>query len=105
MQQGLTEELYQHVHRYHGHPDFTPRERLAAEFAEQFAIDHRGIDDEMWDRMGAHFSDEELLDLTITCGFCVGIGRAFQVLDIARDFDVMWTREPTVERPATTGDE
>ena len=95
MQQGLTDELYEHVHRYHDHPDFTPRERLAAEFAEQFAIDHRGIDDAMWERMREEFSEEELLDLTITCGFCVGIGRAFQVLDIARDFDVLWSREPS----------
>lgn len=97
MQQGLTDELYQHVHRYHDHPDFTPRERLAAEFAEQFAIDHRGISDEMWARMRTLFSDVELLELTITCGFCVGIGRAFQVLDIARDFDVLWSREPKTE--------
>ena len=39
----------------------------------------------------------ELLELTITCGFCVGIGRAFQVLDIARDFDVLWSREPKAD--------
>ena len=97
MQQGLTDELYQHVHEYHDHPDFTPRERMAAEFAEQFAIDHRGVSDEMWLRMRALFTDVELLELTITCGFCVGIGRAFQVLDIARDFDVLWSREPKVE--------
>ena len=97
MQQGLTDELYQHVHEYHDHPDFTPRERMAAEFAEQFAIDHRGVSDEMWVRMRALFTDVELLELTITCGFCVGIGRAFQVLDIARDFDVLWSREPKVE--------
>jgi alkylhydroperoxidase family enzyme len=94
MQQGLTDELYNHVHEYYKNPDFTPREKLAAEFAEQFAIDHRGIDDAMWARMSEHFSDVELLELTITCGFCVGIGRAFQVLDIARDFDVLWSREP-----------
>jgi alkylhydroperoxidase family enzyme len=97
MQQGLTDELYQHVHRYYDHPDFTPRERLAAEFAEQFAIDHRGIDDAMWARMSEHFSDRELLDLTITCGFCVGMGRAYQVLDIAVDFDVLWSREPPTD--------
>jgi len=94
MQQGLTDELYNHVHEYYKNPDFTTREKLAAEFAEQFAIDHRGIDDAMWARMAEHFSDTELLELTITCGFCVGIGRAFQVLDIARDFDVLWSREP-----------
>ena len=78
------------------------RERLAAEFAEQFAIDHRGIDDAMWERMSQHFSDVELLELTITCGFCVGIGRAFQVLDVARDFDVLWSREPPGPSPSTT---
>lgn len=94
MQQGMTDELYQHVNRYHDHPDFTPRERLAARFAEQFAIDHTGIDDELWARMREHFSDVELLELTVTCGFCVGLGRAFQVLDIERDFDVLWSREP-----------
>lgn len=94
MEQGLTDELYNHVHRYYDNPEFTPRERLAAEFAEQFAIDHREIGDELWARMREHFSELELLELTITCGFCVGIGRAFHVLDIARDFDVHWSREP-----------
>ncbi len=94
MRQGLDDELYEHVGQYTTHPGFTDRERLAIEFAEQFAIDHRGISDEMWARMGEHFSDEELLELTITCGFCVGMGRAYQVLDIARDFDVLWSREP-----------
>ena len=102
MQQGMTDELYQHVHQYHDHPDYTPRERMAAEFAEQFAIDHRGVSDEMWERMRTLFTDVELLELTITCGFCLGIGRAFQVLDIARDFDVLWSREPKAdpENPA-----
>ena len=94
MQQGMSDELYEHVHQYHDHPDFTVRERLAAEFAEQFAIDHRGIDDAMWERMTEHFSDVEMLELVVTCGFCVGFGRGFQVLDIARDFDVLWSREP-----------
>jgi alkylhydroperoxidase family enzyme len=94
MQQGLTDELYQQVARYHTSDEFTPREKLAIEFAERFAIDHRTIDDELWSRLSELFSDQELLELTMTAGFCVGIGRAFQVLDVARDFDVMWSREP-----------
>ena len=95
MQQGMTDELYQHVHEYLDHPDFTLRERMAAEFAEQFALDHRGVGDDMWQRMRALFTDSELLELTITCGYCLGIGRAFQVLQVARDFDVLWSREPS----------
>lgn len=98
MQQGLTDELYQHVHEYADLPELTPRERLAAEFAEQFAIDHREIGDDMWDRLRELFSDVEILELTVTCGFCVGMGRAFHVLDVARDFDVLWSREPSPDR-------
>ena len=98
MQQGLSDELYQSVQHYVDHPGFTDRERLAIEYAERFAIDHRAVDDELWGRLRAHFSDPELLELTVTVGFCVGMGRAFQVLDIARDFDVLWSREPAGER-------
>jgi alkylhydroperoxidase family enzyme len=100
MRQGLTDDLYQQVGRYTECDEFTPREKLAIEFAEQFAIDHRGISDELWQRMAAVFNDQELLELTVTAGFCVGLGRAYQVLDIARDFDVMWSREPSDSPPA-----
>lgn len=98
MEQGLTDELYQRVDCYQDIDEFSPRERLAAEFAERFAIDHTSIGDELWGRMKEHFTDVELLELTITVGFCVGIGRAFNVLDVARDFDVNWSREPAATR-------
>jgi alkylhydroperoxidase family enzyme len=94
MQQGLSDETYNSVQHYHDHPDFTDRERLAAEYAERFAIDHTSVDDELWARLQSVYSDPELLELTMTIGFCVGMGRAFQVLDVARDFDILWSREP-----------
>ena len=103
MQQGLTDDLYQQVSQYHTSDDFTAREKLAIEYAERFAIDHRAVDDELWSRLRGHFSDPELLELTVTVGFCVGMGRAFQVLDIARDFDVLWSREPAQGRPPADG--
>jgi alkylhydroperoxidase family enzyme len=94
MQQGLSDELYQRVDCYEDVAEFTVREKLAAEYAEQFAIDHLSIGDELFSRLREHFTDAELLELTVTIGFCVGLGRAFNVLDIARDFDVNWSREP-----------
>jgi alkylhydroperoxidase family enzyme len=97
MQQGMTDELYEHVHEFRDNPDFTPREKMAAAFAEQYAIDHTAIDDKMWVQLKELFTDTEIVELTITCGFCLGIGRAFQVLDIARDFDVLWSREPATD--------
>jgi len=94
MQQGLDDELYNQVQSYVTNDAFTAREKLAIEFAEQFAIDHRMIDDAMFDRLKEHFSDQEILELTSTAAFCLGFGRAFQVLDIDVDFDVLWSREP-----------
>lgn len=98
MQQGMDDDLYHSVGRYYDDDRFTVREKLAIEFGERFAIDHTAIDDEFWSRCAEHFSEVELLELTTIAGFCVGIGRAYQVLDIARDFDVLWSREPRHER-------
>lgn len=97
MQQGLSDDLYHAVEDFRNHSEFTEREKVAAAFAEQFAIDHTAIDDAMWDKLRAVYSDVEILELTITVGFCVGMGRAYQVLDIARDFDVLWSREPATD--------
>lgn len=93
MDQGLSDELYASVGSYFDNPHFTERERLAAEFGERFAIDHTAIDDELWQRLRAHFSESEILELTVTAGVCVGIGRAFHVLDVERDFEVLWSKE------------
>ena len=94
MQQGMDDELYESVGRYYEVDDFSAREKLAIEFGERYAIDHTTIDEPFWARLREHFSDQELLELTVTAGFCVGMGRALQVLDVAVDFDVLWSREP-----------
>lgn len=94
MQQGMDDELYNSVGQYYNVDEFTAREKLAIEFGERFAIDHTGIDDEFWARCSEHFSDQEMMELTVVAGFCVGMGRALQVLDVEVDFEVNWTREP-----------
>lgn len=94
MQQGMDDDLYNAVGRYYEVDDFTEREKLAIEYGERFAIDNTSIDDEFWARVAEHFSDAEMLELTMVAAFCVGVGRALQVLDVAVDFDVNWSREP-----------
>jgi AhpD family alkylhydroperoxidase len=79
---GATEELYEHVGAAHAHGDYTDRERLAIEYAERFALDHQGIDDELFSRLRAQFADDEILDLTICCAAFLGLGRLLAVLDI-----------------------
>lgn len=101
MQQGLNDDLYNAVHTYATNDQFTTREKLCIEFAEQFAIDHTAVGDDLWRRLRENFTDPEVLELTITIGFCVGIGRAFHVLAIERDFDVLWSREANGIKPKT----
>ena len=61
----------------------TPREQLAAEFAQRFALDHQGMDDELWTRLHAQFADDELADLTICCGMWLGMGRTMAVIGVS----------------------
>lgn len=60
----------------------SPRERLAAEFAERYATDHAAMDDELWDRLHAAFSDAELVDLGLCVASWLALGRFNQVFDI-----------------------
>src|SRR5258707_1391473 len=48
---GVSEDLYAHVADAATHPGFTERQRLAVEYAERFATDHRAIDDDLMARL------------------------------------------------------
>jgi alkylhydroperoxidase family enzyme len=60
----------------------TAREALAAEFAERFAIDHRNMDDELWQRLHEAFTDDELVELALCVGAWIAFGRLNQVFDV-----------------------
>ena len=82
LEAGVSEELYAHVDEAATWPGYTDRQRLAVEYAERFATDHRGIDDELFDRLRSVFTDPEVLDLTMFVAVCVGLGRSLEVLGI-----------------------
>jgi len=77
----VPEEFYTHVgdDSWSG---FSERERLAAEFAARFALDHTNMDDELWARLHAAFTDDELVDLGICVGAWMALGRFNRVFDI-----------------------
>jgi len=58
------------------------REALAAEFAERFATDHLGMDDDLWVRLHAAFSDDELVELALCTGSWLALGRINRVFDV-----------------------
>jgi AhpD family alkylhydroperoxidase len=82
LEAGVSEDLYAHVDEAATYPGYSRRQRLAVEFAERFATDHRGIDDDLFDRLRSQFTDPEVLDLTMFVSVCLGLGRALEVLAI-----------------------
>jgi AhpD family alkylhydroperoxidase len=79
---GVAEEQYEHLDEWATWSGYTVRQRLAIEYAEQFATDHRAIDDHFFARLRAHFSDAEILDLTLCLAVYLGLGRTLEVLQI-----------------------
>ena len=79
---GVPEEHYRHLDDYRTFPGYSERQRLAIEYAERFAADHRDIDDELFTRLRAQFADDEILDLTLCCAVFLGLGRTLEVLGI-----------------------
>ncbi len=61
---------------------FDDRTRLAAEYAERYALDHHGLDDEFWARMTAHYSQVEIVELSMSIGSWLAFGRLNHVLGL-----------------------
>ena len=61
---------------------FDDRTRLAAEYAERFAIAHHDIDAAFWERMNAHYSQREIVELSMCLGSWISFGRLNHVLGL-----------------------
>lgn len=61
---------------------FDERTRLAAEYAERYATDHHNLDDEFWARMSAHYSQTEIVELSMCIGSWLAFGRLNHVLGL-----------------------
>lgn len=58
------------------------RERLAAEYAERFATEHHGLDDDFWGRMRASYEDRQVVELTMCLGSWIAFGRLNRVIGL-----------------------
>jgi alkylhydroperoxidase family enzyme len=61
---------------------FDDRTRLAAEYAERYAVDHHGLDQEFWDRMAKHYTQQEIVELSMSIGSWLAFGRLNHVLGL-----------------------
>jgi alkylhydroperoxidase family enzyme len=79
---GADETFYTEVTGWRDSAELSIREKLAAEFAERFALDHLAMDDAFWGRLRNDYADDEIADLTICCGAFLGLGRTLAVIDV-----------------------
>jgi alkylhydroperoxidase family enzyme len=63
-------------------PALDERARLAAEYAERYALDHHGLDAGFWTRMKAAYSDREIVELSMCLGSWIAFGRLNRVLGL-----------------------
>jgi alkylhydroperoxidase family enzyme len=80
--EGVDEAFYRAVEDWRTTADLSDRERLCAEFAQMFALDHLAMDDAFWARMHGSFDDGELADLMMCCGMFLGMGRTMAVVGV-----------------------
>jgi alkylhydroperoxidase family enzyme len=80
--EGVDEAFYAEVADWRSSTVLTERERLCAEFAQRFALDHLAMDDELWKRLHGAFRDDELADLTMCVGMFLGLGRILAVMGV-----------------------
>jgi AhpD family alkylhydroperoxidase len=81
--EGLSEELVHEVLGDLSSPRLAPRERAALQYADLFKSGDDAIDsDAVYERLRAHFSEEEIIELGMLCAQTVGVGRLVRSLNI-----------------------
>lgn len=70
------------VERWRTTDAFDERTRLAAEYAERYAVDHNGLDDAFWERMQAAYDQTEIVELSMCLGSWLAFGRLNHVLGL-----------------------
>ena len=79
--EGITEELVAALGDYERGP-FSEREKAALRYADQLYADHHAVDGALWDDLRAHFSENELLELTWVLAEFIALGKVIYVLGI-----------------------
>lgn len=78
----VEEDFYRLVLDDPGSPELSERERLAAEFARRYCTDHVHMDADLWARLRAAYTDEELVDLGLCVASWLALGRFNRVFDL-----------------------
>jgi AhpD family alkylhydroperoxidase len=79
---GVTEDLLLGVADWRNSSLYIESEKAALEFTELFCGDSQAIDDELMERLSAHFDAGEIVELSLVIGKYLSQGRFMQVLGL-----------------------
>ena len=65
-----------------GGAELNEQERLAIEFLDLLSADHHAIDDEVYRRLGEHFTSAQIIELGFACAGSMGLHRFIHTLDV-----------------------
>lgn len=78
------EQFYAEIENWRAADCYSPRERLVIEYADRMGSAPKTIkhDEALWTQMHTHFSDTEIVDMTLCIGAWMALGRMAHVLDL-----------------------
>ncbi|WP_089718646.1 carboxymuconolactone decarboxylase family protein [Candidatus Entotheonella palauensis] len=78
----MTEDMVEALAHLDASPAFTPREKIALQFAELMAVNHKQVDDDFFAALKQEFSAAQIIELGMLIGVFIGYGRLLSVLDL-----------------------
>ena len=72
---GIDEDLVCSLEKPQEAENLSDAEKAAIEYGELFATNHLAINDSIYDNLRNYFSEEEIVELSITVAWFVGFGR------------------------------
>ena len=81
--EGLTEDMINDLFDYAPSKRFSEREKAALHYADLFKRGEHAIDkDQVYTDLAKHFSDEEIIDLSLLCAEVDGVGKFVKSLNV-----------------------
>ena len=85
LEHGVTYDEINSLSQDPRHSRFSEPERAVLDYTEQVVSDSLGISDEVFNRLRRHFSEAEVLNLTLLIGFALMFGHVANVLGVPMD--------------------
>ena len=93
---GVDEALVCSLERPQEAANLTPAEKVAIRSGELMATDHLAIDDALHAELRQHFSEDEIVELGMTCAFFVGVGRLAATWKMVEELPEAFQRAETI---------